>query len=98
MFPTLVCNKTFVPPTYNGSVSDVGEVVTGLVGAGVGVSVKVVGAGVDVGDIFAGCPDCPNAMYAPTPMRMIAIIPIAKNRDLLDLRFDLLFLLGAMSM
>jgi acetamidase/formamidase len=54
MFPTLVCNKTFVPPTYNGSVSDVGDVVTELVGAGVGVPVKVVGAGVDVGDTFAG--------------------------------------------
>ena len=54
MSPMLVWSRTLVPPTYNGSVSDVGDVVAEVVG--VGVAVKVVGAvvGVGVGDTCTG--------------------------------------------
>jgi hypothetical protein len=50
----LVWSRTLVPPTYKGSVTDVGDVVAEV--TGVGVAVKVVGAGVGdgVGDTFAG--------------------------------------------
>jgi len=37
-------------------------------------------------------------MNAPVPIRIIAIMPIAKNNVLLDLLFDLVLLLGVMTL
>jgi hypothetical protein len=69
-----------------------------VVGEGIG---DALGDGVDVGvaEGFGWFADCPNTMYAPIPMMIMAVMPITINNVLLDLRFGgaLLFLLGVMS-
>jgi hypothetical protein len=54
MSPMLVWSRTLVPPTYKGSVIDVGDVVAEVTGVGVAVKVVGAGVGVGVGDTFAG--------------------------------------------